>query len=55
MQRLLRQNLIGRIKFSWHQVDVDTDAERRQYFIKTVDGTDGGGVFVFGQVSSAVH
>ena len=48
MERLLRQNLVSRIEFSGHQIDVEADAERGQDFVEAVDGADGSRVFVFG-------
>ena len=40
MKRLLRQDLICRIKLSGHDVDVDADAELGDNVVKVADGRD---------------
>ena len=54
MKRLLRQDLICRIKLSGHDVDVDADAELGENVVKVADGRDGGRVLVLHQVPGLV-
>lgn len=55
VERLLREDLIGRVVLPRHDVDLDAAAQFDQELFEAVHGDDGGRVLVLGQVFRLVH